>query len=102
VLRNALIGGLPNQTVSQDTSQAVVAGRTWSISSVSQNYAELTLLFGLCTVNVQAVFSTIVAQSATLALPQSQVCHHLQTMLTETSNCNPLALTLILFGFRYL
>ena len=73
VLRTALMGGLLNQTISQDASLAVVAGWTSSVSSITQNYAELT---PASIANVLAVVSTIVAQSATLALPYSEVCHY--------------------------
>lgn len=72
-LRTALMGGLLNQTISQDASLAVVAAWTSSVSSITQNYAELT---PTSITNVLTVISTIVAQSATLALPYSQVRHH--------------------------
>ena len=74
VLRSALMEGLLNQTVSQDASLSVVAGWTSSVSSISQNYAELT---PASVTNALAVVSTIVAHSATLALPYSQVSHQM-------------------------
>ena len=69
-LRFQLLGGLQNLTISQDPSLATVTGWVTSVTSLTQNYAELS---GPAIVTVVNVITSIIAASVKLSLPYAQV-----------------------------
>lgn len=98
-LRFQLISGLQALTVSQDQSLATVTGWVSSVTSLTQNYAELSTA---AIAAVIQIVSSIIAGSVKLSLPYAQVsalkCGHNPHAFATNGYCfHPIDTTLFCF-----